>query len=109
MANMQRARERLEKRLAELDHRLIDIEHTLDEAKPADWEEAAVESEGDEVLEELGQTGLAEIRMIEAALKRIDDGSYGICPQCGESISEARLEAVPHAPLCRHCAGAGRH
>ncbi|MFK7793524.1 MAG: TraR/DksA family transcriptional regulator [Devosiaceae bacterium] len=103
------ARQRLLKRLAELDHRLVDIEHDLDEARPADFEEAATDREGDEMLEELGSVGLQEVKMIQAALKRIDDGSYGTCVSCDEAISAERLEAVPHTPLCKECAGAGPH
>ncbi|MEO0383739.1 MAG: TraR/DksA family transcriptional regulator [Pseudomonadota bacterium] len=103
------ARKRLKTRLAELDHRLVDIEHDLDEAKPADFEEAASDREGDEMLEELGSVGLVEVRMIEAALKRLDEGTYGACVSCGELISAERLEAVPHTPLCKTCAGAGKH
>lgn len=103
------ARHRLRKRLAELDHRLVDIEHDLDEARPADFEEAASDRESDEMLEELGSVGLVEIRMIEAALKRLDDGTYGTCVTCSETISDARLEAVPHTPFCKHCAGASKH
>lgn len=101
------ARKRLRNRLAELDHRLVEIEHDLDEPRPADFEEAASDRESDEMLEELGQVGLTEVRMIEAALARIDAGTYGTCTKCGDPISTERLEAVPHAPLCRHCAGAG--
>ncbi len=103
------ARKRLKSRLAELDTRLVEIEHDLDEAKPADFEEAAIDRESDEMLEELGSVGLVEVRMIEAALKRLDEGTYGICVSCGEPISDERLAAVPHTPLCRECAGAGKH
>ncbi|MFN3228204.1 MAG: TraR/DksA family transcriptional regulator, partial [Hyphomicrobiales bacterium] len=78
-------------------------------AKSADFEEAASDREGDEMLEELGSVGLMEVRMIEAALKRLDQGTYGTCVSCGEEISAERLEAVPHAPLCKDCAGAGKH
>jgi DnaK suppressor protein len=41
---------------------------------------------------------------INAALQRIDDGTYGICTNCGRPISEARLEALPWAELCIDCA-----
>lgn len=109
MITNETARARLQKRLVELDHRLVDIEHDLDEAKPADFEEAASDREGDEMLEELGSVGLVEVRMIEAALKRIDEGQYGKCVTCDEPISDARLEAVPHTPLCKDCAGASKH
>jgi len=37
---------------------------------------------------------------IEAALGRIEDGSYGTCEVCGRPIGEERLEAVPWATLC---------
>lgn len=47
--------------------------------------------------------GLAQI---EAALERIEAGTYGICAVCGEGIAEARLEARPWTPYCiRHSAG----
>jgi DnaK suppressor protein len=37
---------------------------------------------------------------IDAALARIDDGTYGLCTSCGRPIGEERLEAVPYATLC---------
>ncbi len=37
---------------------------------------------------------------IDAALGRIDDGTYGRCERCGEEIEEERLEALPWATLC---------
>ncbi len=92
------------KRLDELGHRLEDIEHELDEPMNDDFSERATEREGDEVLETLGNTGLQEIRLITAALKRIDKGTYGDCMTCGNEILSERLELVPHATQCRKCA-----
>jgi RNA polymerase-binding protein DksA len=40
---------------------------------------------------------------IDEALRRIQDGTYGLCHSCGKPISQARLEAVPHARLCIEC------
>lgn len=40
---------------------------------------------------------------IDEALRRIQDGSFGLCHTCGKAISQARLEAVPHARLCIDC------
>ncbi len=40
---------------------------------------------------------------IEQALERIEDGSYGLCHECSQPITAARLEAVPHARLCINC------
>lgn len=93
----------LNKRLAYLENRLVNIEDQLDDPRSSDWEEHATEAEGDEVMEELGLSGLEEIKAIKAALDRIVDGTFGDCAKCGEAISEARLTTLPHAPFCRNC------
>ncbi|MBA4324965.1 MAG: dimethylmenaquinone methyltransferase [Rhodobacter sp.] len=95
----------LEKRLTELDARLEAIEQELDSHQNPDWDDLAIEREGDEVLEATGNAGKAEISQIHAALARIADGSYGTCSRCGETIAEARLDLLPWTPLCRSCAG----
>jgi DnaK suppressor protein len=41
---------------------------------------------------------------IDAAIERIDDGSYGQCATCGVKIPKSRLEAIPHATQCVRCA-----
>ncbi len=43
------------------------------------------------------------INKINAALERIDDGTYGICEMCGEDISIPRLKARPVTTLCIQC------
>jgi RNA polymerase-binding protein DksA len=40
---------------------------------------------------------------IDEALKRLDDGSFGICQQCNQPIAMSRLKAVPYASLCIAC------
>lgn len=107
MKSTARYRQALLDRLAELDTRLHQIESDLDEPHSKDWEERAVEREGDEVLERLGQSGEAEIARIRAALQRIRDGEYGDCVRCGEPISPARLDVLPDTPLCNACAAGG--
>jgi DnaK suppressor protein len=49
----------------------------------------------------------ASITEIDLALGKIDNGTYGICEQCGDTIPEARLEALPHASLCVACKSGG--
>ncbi|MEM8572373.1 MAG: TraR/DksA family transcriptional regulator [Pseudomonadota bacterium] len=95
----------LEGRLTELTGRLRRIEGELDTPASKDFAESATEREAVEVLEDLGIAGQREIRMIKAALDRIDDGSYGYCVACGEPIPEARLRILPQTPLCAACAG----
>jgi len=46
----------------------------------------------------------AELNRIEAALKRIDEGEYGYCIECGEKISVKRLDIDPAATHCINCA-----
>src|ERR1700728_3770110 len=43
------------------------------------------------------------LRNVRAALRRIDDGSFGVCLHCEEDISPKRLNAVPWAPFCIQC------
>jgi DnaK suppressor protein len=49
----------------------------------------------------------AAIEEIDAALAKIDVGTYGYCESCGNPIPKARLEALPHARLCVSCKSGG--
>jgi DnaK suppressor protein len=40
------------------------------------------------------------LQKIERALKRMDDGSYGVCDICGKNIEKARVKALPYVDLC---------
>lgn len=40
---------------------------------------------------------------IEVALEKIEDGTYGVCEECGVKIPKARLNAIPHASMCVKC------
>ena len=104
MASLADREATLRDRLAELESRLLGIEAELESHHTQDWEDLAVEREEDEVLEGMGQAGLAEIGVIRAALGRIEEGSYGHCVRCGEPISEERLDILPATPFCRNCA-----
>jgi RNA polymerase-binding transcription factor DksA len=42
-------------------------------------------------------------RAVNAALERMDAGTYGRCTVCGARISQTRLEAIPYAPYCLDC------
>ena len=43
------------------------------------------------------------LNKIHAALRRLEEGSYGDCFECGDEISEARLRALPFAVRCKEC------
>src|SRR5438045_1286554 len=66
----------------------------------ADTATETYDRELDYSLEENSEHVLADI---DAALKRIEDGTYGICTNCGKQIPEERLEARPWATLCIDC------
>ncbi len=44
-----------------------------------------------------------ELEAIEEALMRLENGSYGLCENCGLPIEPRRLEIMPETPLCRGC------
>lgn len=44
------------------------------------------------------------IQQIDAALERLDEGTFGICEECGSKIPKARLNAIPYAATCVNCA-----
>jgi DnaK suppressor protein len=66
---------------------------------------------GDQALMDLDrELGISLMEMrnrrrqaIDEALTRLNEGTYGICAECGIEISERRLEAVPFAKLCVEC------
>jgi RNA polymerase-binding protein DksA len=63
----------------------------------ADTASETYEREFDEGLEEDAQD---QLREVEAALKRLEEGEYGTCSVCGKKIPVERLEAVPWTTLC---------
>jgi DnaK suppressor protein len=107
MDTYQTQRQRLETRLAQLADRLHKVERNRRrETNPlaADWQEQAITRQNDEVLDSLDAEGQQEVAAIRAALKRLDDDTYGICVTCDEPIAPARLEALPYALQCIKCA-----
>ena len=78
--------------------------HERDTPVSANYAEQSVEMENQELVMNLDAEGLSEINDINAALKRLDDGTYGICQNCGYEINPDRLDAIPQAALCIKCA-----
>ncbi len=91
-------------RLEELGARLHHIDNDLGQTKDKDLGEQAIDLEDDEVLEGLGVAAQKEVGLLKRALGRIKDGTYGTCQSCEGAISQDRLRAVLHAPLCKTCA-----
>jgi DnaK suppressor protein len=108
--------DRLRQLLLEERTRVVGAIEYLHQENPGSMEDEAVEMpldnhlaetasvtldrEIDYTLEENSEHVLAEI---DAALNRIEQGTYGICESCGKPIGEERLEARPWATLCIDC------
>jgi len=68
--------------------------------------DAAESSESDiqdEIEFALIQMKAETLNKIEEALRRVEEGTYGFCFECGEEISEKRLRALPFAVRCKDC------
>ena len=56
------------------------------------------------IVSALESEAVLELADIEAALQRLEAGTYGICVSCGEPIGDGRLKVRPAATQCRDCA-----
>jgi DnaK suppressor protein len=106
---LNRFREMLEAERAEI---LSASEDTSGDRKPVELDQQSVGrvSRGDAMqVQAMAKAQdarrAARIMMIDAALKRIEEGDYGYCAECDEEIPERRLEVDPAAPRCIKCAG----
>ena len=75
------------------------VEVGLDEGFADSAQVATERSELLSLVEQLRET----LAGVEAALARLDDGTYGKCQSCGQEIPAERLEAVPTTTLCVSC------
>jgi len=104
-AQLESERERL---LAEIAEYELEGQETLSDVSGennyrdhmADQGSATFARELDMSLEDQARTSLADV---EAALARMEGGTYGVCTRCGAAIPAERLQAVPSAQLCIAC------
>jgi RNA polymerase-binding protein DksA len=75
----------------------------IDAANDNHLAETATATLGREIDYTLGENSEEVLTQIDAALKRIEDGTYGTCANCGREIAPERLEAYPWASLCIDC------
>ncbi|SFN44450.1 transcriptional regulator, TraR/DksA family [Mycetocola miduiensis] len=111
-ATLEHFRAVLEEQRAELLQQRANHEVSLAEVRVARDGESDDEHdpEGPTIASEWSRlTGLQEeaarqLTVLDKALARVDDGSFGICARCGKPIGRARLDARPAAELCIDCA-----
>jgi DnaK suppressor protein len=65
--------------------------------------DAAIDSSTHDLAFEIAAVGATEVQSIDRALRRMEEGSYGVCNECGLPIAEARMRALPFAELCVKC------
>lgn len=102
-----RFRQLLARREAEL-HDLLractaDAAHDPEQREVLDFKDMALEESRAVVDEAQAQHALDELQQIRAARRRLDEGSYGLCLDCGDAIDERRLATVPTTAYCLAC------
>ena len=99
-------RQRLLERQQHLVQRIFGMEESMlemDADRDIERTDRVQEEAVEVALTALDEQGRREMEAIQAALARIDAGTYGICETCGETISAARLTAMPTARRCVSC------
>ena len=83
--------------------RLASETRALDVDSPQDTGDQSIGSVAKESLFRQTSRRGHLVRMIEAALRRIADGTFGVCVACGDDIPRKRLEALPWTDCCLRC------
>ena len=82
------------------------LSNLVEAAEPGDEADIASDRIDGNLALKLGDEDMRRLEQINSALERITKGTYGICQNCGDEISEGRLEAMPYAMLCLDCQSA---
>ncbi len=104
MTNKQLAKYKaaLELKLAELSQAIRDRNDIAIENAPDPLDKVQIASERELEISKIDRE--TQLRSnVRAALRRMEEGCFGECLHCGESIRPRRLDAVPWAPLCITC------
>lgn len=97
-------RARLLAHKADLQKRVTTIHEHARDPLEQDSAEQAAQLGNVAVVSALENEAVQQIAEIEAAISRLDAGTYGVCVSCGEPIGDGRLRVRPAATQCRDCA-----
>ena len=103
MVDLDKAKQRLLDLKQEYQTRVDKIQHDMqnpDTDMTQDWDDQAVINEQNDVRKNLLVEAQHNLELVNNALLRIENGTYGICTVSGEEIEPERLEAVPFATTC---------
>ena len=99
-----------EKELLALLHRAVEPALEANTQRDvSDFKDGAVEESQAMVDDAQSAHAARELDEVHAAMRRIQDGSYGECLDCGEAIGDQRLAALPATPYCTSCQEAREH
>lgn len=96
-------RQRLQDDIAASETARVQQVHTPGELSNAPTHTADEDSEGVTAEVAAEERMVDELRSVNAALERMQDGTYGICADCGQAIPKERLEALPCTTRCTAC------
>lgn len=100
------ARKRLLDRRSAIEALIADVDReaaTLQNGAQADVLDSAAQREPIAVLESIRGAQRSELSELDAALERIEKGTYGTCQMCGGAVGRQRLRAIPEARYCIDC------
>lgn len=101
-AELNKFKQILEAKQAELEQAVRDREGIAIEKSPDALDEVQHAAERELAIRNLDRESNL-LRNVRAALRRIDEGGYGVCLHCEEDINVKRLNAVPWTPFCITC------
>lgn len=104
--DIEQLRQRLEAQRQEVRQFLSRVERetrSLDIDSAHDSADRCVISLSKESLFERSSQRRTLLRLIDAALRRIEDGTFGVCVTCGDNIQNRRLQALPWTQFCLRC------
>lgn len=90
--------------MTQMENDALNKDHSKTTSMPTDMAELGTDNFEQELTLTLLGSEKSALDEINGALERIDDGSFGRCLECGRQIPQPRLEAIPYAALCVHCA-----
>ncbi|MFB0527343.1 MAG: TraR/DksA family transcriptional regulator [bacterium] len=93
----------LKEELLSLVQKTTENEKEYPSSEVGDSIDQAADSSARELLFELNHGERQRLEDIESALRKIEEGRFGVCEKCGNMITKKRLKAVPYARFCIKC------
>jgi len=97
-------RARLQGDMTQMEDNALNKDHNQTTSMPTDMAELGTGNFDQEFTLSLLGSEKNALNQVEAAIERIENGSYGECETCGVKIPKSRLAAVPYAAQCVQCA-----